>query len=534
VAAQLDRSAAGRDENRHVGLGPHAAALLDKAGNAIRLERLDEAGHTLAAASTLAPNHPEVVRLRGVVEHLRKRYPEAVALLRRAAELKPDDALIQNNLGSALGESGDIEGALAAFRRSCELAPGLAATWFNLGRALESQGQTQEAESVLARALALEPGHLQARIMHGHVLRVLGRIDDAVAEYRHTLALQPDFLPALSGLTNLKTVALLPEERRALGRIYARRDLGPTDRAMAGFALMHALEDVGREREAFAIALAANATLRRQVEWDAPFFSRIIDAIATAFGAMPRSAAPPQQGEEVIFIVSMPRSGSTLTEQILAAHPQVEGANELEVMPDLLREESVRRGVEFPLWVGQATPGDWDRLGKLYLERTGRWRQARPRFTDKGLSNWQHVGAIRAMLPGARIVECRRDPVETCLSCFRQVFNRGHGYAYDMDELAAFWRDYDRLSRFWQAHLPGAVHTLVYEDLLARPEQEIRRLLDACGLPFDPACLSSHEIERNVRSASASQVREPLRSDTARAALYGDLLVPLRRALGVA
>jgi len=262
-------------------------------------------------------------------------------------------------------------------------------------------------------------------------------------------------------------------------------------------------------------------------------FSRRITAIAATSATPLRTAAPPTLGEEVIFVVSMPRSGSTLTEQILAAHPDVEGANELEVVPNMIEAESRARGVEFPYWVGQLGPADWERLGRTYLEKTARWRQKRPRFTDKALSNWQYVFVLRAMLPGAVMINCRRDPVETCLSCFRQAFANGQAYTYDMHELVAFYRDYDRLSRLWLEKFPDYFHDLVYEDLLADPEKEIRRLLELCKLPFDPACLRSHEVERNVRTASASQVHEPLRRDTARAARYGALLTPLRRALGV-
>lgn len=534
MAVQPDQPAPHRQEDRHQGLGGRAAQLMDKAGAAIRLERYDEAGKLTEAAVALAPNHPEVLRLRAVVAHMQKRFAEAIALLQRAIALRPGDALIHNNLGSALGENGDIEGALAEFRRSCELAPHIAGAWFNLGRALETQAYTREAEAALARCLQLEPTHIQARVLRGHALRVLGRIDEAAAEYRRALTIQPDFLAALNGLANLKTVQLEPDEVRTLGRLFARHDLGEEDRVQAGFALMGALEDQGRYREAFAVAACTNATKRRQLVWNAKVFSDKTSAVAAAFGTVPRSDADPGQGSEVIFVVSMPRSGSTLVEQILAAHPEVEGANELEVLPDLLVAESRRHGVDFPHWVGHATPADWDRLGKTYLEQTGRWRQSRPRFTDKALSNWLYAGAIRAMLPGARIVNCRRDPVETCLSCFRQAFARGHGYAYDMEELAAFWRDYDKLSRIWPERIPEAFHTLVYEELLADPEREIRRLLEFCGLPFDEACLRSHEIERSVRTASASQVREPLRRDTARALRYGELLAPLRRALQAA
>ena len=179
----------------------------------------------------------------------------------------------------------------------------------------------------------------------------------------------------------------------------------------------------------------------------------------------------------------------------------------------------------------EASAADWERLGRRYLERTAHWRARRPRSTDKMPNNWLVLGAIEAMLPGARIVDCRRDPLETCWSCYKQFFGRGVEFSYDLDDLGAFWRDYDRAMRFWHARRPASLRTQQYEALLADPETEIRALLDFCGLDFDPACLSFHEAGRDVRTASASQVRQPLKRDTARAASYGDLLAPLRAAL---
>lgn len=519
-------------ENRAEGLGPRAAQLLEQAGQAIQRRDLDEAERAMAGLAALAPNHGEVLRLLAVIAHLRKRFAEAIELLHRADAAKPDDALIWNNLGSALGETGDIEGALAAFRRSCDLAPNTPAAWFNLGKALEQQAYVREAQEALKRVIELDPMHTPGRVVYAQTLRTMGRTEEAAAEYRHALSLSPDYLPALTGLVGIKTVALTPEETASLGRLHGRRDLSETERNNASFALMQALEGQGRYAEAFAIAANANAVKRRQLQWDAGMFSRRVVAIAKIFAAPLRTTAPATLGEEVIFVVSMPRSGSTLTEQILAAHPLVEGANELEVLPNLIEAESRAQGVEFPNWVGRLKPQDWERLGHVYLEKTARWRTQRPRFTDKALSNWQYVGALRAMLPGAIIVNCRRDPVETCLSCFRQAFANGQAYTYDMHELVAFYRDYDRMARIWVERCPDYFRDFIYEDLVADPETEIRRLLDYCRLPFDPACLRPHEVERVVRTASASQVREPLRRDTARAERYGALLAPMRRALG--
>jgi len=210
----------------------------------------------------------------------------------------------------------------------------------------------------------------------------------------------------------------------------------------------------------------------------------------------------------------------------------IDGAGELQDLPAVLHAESARRGREFPKWVADTKPADWRRLGVEYLQRTARWRERRPRFTDKSPDNWRFIGAVMHMLPGARVVICQRDPVETCLACFRQMFVRGgQAFSYDLDDLAAYWRDFDRAARHWQTTYPDRVHMQSFEALVAHPEAQIRALLEFCGLAFDPACLKFHETQRNVATASAAQVREPLRRNGARAPAYGALLSPLRAAL---
>jgi len=517
--------------NRSEGLSASGARLAAQVTAAIKQQNPAEAERVLPALIALAPNHPEVLRLRAVLSHMRGDYAGSTALLKRAIEERPFDALLWNNIGSALAETGDLPGASIAFRKCAELAPQRAAPWFNLGRALDMQGRVEEAHEALTNALKRDPKHVSARVTLARVLQFMGRIGEAEREYRQALASSPDSALAWYGLSTLRTARFDASDIAAIERVYSRTDLKGDERVGAGFALSKALEDQHRYSEAFAVLTAANATKRRQLKWDAPSFSTYIDIIASAFPEAPKTAAPPQQGSKAILIFGLPRSGSTLVEQILSAHPDVAGANELEDLNEVLGDESTRRRAQFPNWVPQATPDDWARLGRDYLERTKRFRTTRPIVADKGLSNWRYVGALRAMLPGAKLVNCRRDPVENCLACFRQSFAKELGFTYDLAELAAFWRDYDRMLRLWHQRFPGAILDLVHERLVADPETEIRALLDFCGLAFDPACLRFHEVERNVRTASAAQVREPLRGDTARADRYGSLLDPLRAML---
>ena len=236
-------------------------------------------------------------------------------------------------------------------------------------------------------------------------------------------------------------------------------------------------------------------------------------------------------GREAIFIVGQPRSGSTLFEQVLAAHADVEGASELPDLGIVIQQESMRRGVAYPQWIPQATAGDWHRLGSDYLARTARWRAHKPRFTDKLPENWKHAGILRAMLPGATVIETRRDPLETAWSCFKQQFYSQPHFANDLGDIAVHIRGSEQAMDTFRVRDPARIRLHRYEDLLADPEPRIRALLDDCGLRFDPACLASHEARRNVRTASAAQVRQPLRRDTARASAYGPLLDPLRAAL---
>ncbi|WP_240046165.1 sulfotransferase family protein [Rhodanobacter glycinis] len=321
-------------------------------------------------------------------------------------------------------------------------------------------------------------------------------------------------------------------DREQLATALRRTDINPPDRIAMGFALGKVCEDQGNHERAFAALNAANAQLRELATWHAGAFHTHVDAMLAASARLP-APTDATLGHEVIFIVGLPRSGSTLFEQILAAHPDVEGASELPDLEQVLSEESARRRQPLLQWIGIASADDWQRLGQRYLERTARWRQAKPRHTDKLPSNWLLSGVLAAMLPGARIVDARRDALEAGWSCYKQQFYRLPHFACTLTDIAAYIRDYERVMALWQAADPQRIRIQRYEALLAGPEHEIRALLAFCGLPFDPACLDYHQATRSVRTASAAQVRQPLQRDTARAAHYGTLLDPLRFGLGI-
>lgn len=394
-------------------------------------------------------------------------------------------------------------------------------------------GCNEEAIDVLRRAVELAPDNVDARAQLGDLLRIHGDTAAAAAEYREIVTRQPGAGGAWWGLADLRAGALGVTDIQRMREILARNDIFDDDRIAIGFALAKALDEIGRYEESLDALKGANAIARRRKHWNASAFEASIEAVYEAFTPTPAGAAMPRLGQEVLFIVGMPRSGTTLVEQILASHSLVEGAGELTDLTFELGAESRRRGQPFPRWAPAMRRGDWQRLGERYLERTAHWRSQRPLFTDKLPANWMYIGAIRAMLPGAHIVVCRRDPLETCFSCYRQYL-AGNEYARTPPDLAAFWRAFDRTANHFARIHPGHVYQHDYEALVAEPEQGIRRLLDACQLRFEETCLRFYETRRDVRSPSATQVRQPLHRGTARARDYGRLLDPLRACLGLA
>lgn len=514
------------------GLGPQAVQHVMVAGQALDDGRVDEADRQLARALAAYPDHPEVLRMKAGILSLRGQHSEAIHTMQRALSHRPTDALYHNTLGSLLGTAGRYEDAIDALRQTCKLQPALALAWYNLGIMLTKCVRNEEATEALQRAVALEPGHVSARAMLADILRTRGHADEAAIEYRKLIAAQPTAGMAWWGLADLRTQRFTDEDIAQMRQALRSSSASNDDRNAIGFALAKGLDEAGQYEESLQALRDAHAITMQRQRWNAAGFSSSAANLRTALNAV-GIAAPDHLGHEAIFIVSLPRSGSTLVEQILASHSQVEGAGELPDLPHVLTEETRRRGKPIQAWASDMQAADWERLGLRYLERTAHWRRDRPRFTDKLPNNWLYIGAIRAMLPAARIVICRRDPMETCFSCYRQRLDSNNGYNQTFTDLADFWRDFDASARHWSGRFPREVQEHHYEDLLEDPESSIRALLTFVGLSFEDTCLEFHRTRRDVRSPSATQVRQPLHRDTMHTTRYGSLLDPLRKALGL-
>lgn len=510
---------------RLAGLVPRQAEALSRAARHLERGELAAAETALLAAAIGAADHPEVLRWQGRLAWRQGRLAAAVDSLATALDRRGEDAELQLDLAEVHLQSGADPLAVALAERA--------------GTAARSADQRRRAAGLLDRLGCPESaGALATMVLREHAddvamrltrirsRQATGDIAGAADDCRRLIRADRATARAWFSLLELKSGALEADE---LARLESTRAaaLGD-DRVLLGFALGRALEAAGRFVEAFAVLCEANAAVRGNEPWSLDEVRAVLDGAPAPGDSAPGEAGLPA----VLFVVGLPRSGSTLFEQVLAAHPAVEAASELPWLPQVLEEESRRRGRPFAQWAAQADDADWRRLGADYLERSARWRLRRPVSTDKLPSNWMYAAAIRRMLPEARIIDCRRDALETCWSCFKQRFApRAVGYAQDFGELAAYWRLYVASATAFAARWPRRFRTFHYEALVAAPEREIRDLLDWCGLPFEPACLEPHRAQRVVRTASAAQVRQPLGPRPALADRYGPLLDPLRALL---
>ncbi|MFZ2235695.1 MAG: sulfotransferase [Dokdonella sp.] len=496
------------------------------------IERNDLGGAERCAnfAMALAPDHPRPVALFGKVLRRQGRTTDAVSFLREAVAKHPLDVELRQELAGTLADHAQLDSAIDQYREALALRQD-ARIWFELGTICDRNSQAEHALHAAQQSIRLAPQHMPSRFLLARALTSTGRIEEAAREYRSLTRRPAQAAKAWFGLLDLKTVRHTDQELFAIEKLESDPRTTESDRIFAGFALGQAYESAGRYRDAVHAVRKANRLMRGSIDWSAESHTANINQIADAF-AKPVETPSDESGFPVVFIVGMPRSGSSLVEQILAAHPDMVGAGELPYVELVIAAESLRRGQEFPQWAAHATEDDWRRLGKAYLRLAGRWHEM-GRFTDKMPANWKYVAALRRMLPAARFIFTERDLLETCWSCHKQMFSPGCiSFSYDWAELAQYAKDCQSLWRVWENLHPERCRVQSHEALQADPEGQVRELLTFCGLAFDPACVDFHSSKRVVRTASAAQVREPLRRNTARAARYGEHLMPLAEALG--
>lgn len=497
-----------------------------------------EAEAKLRRALELRPDYAEAHYNLSIPLMSQNRMADAEASLRRALELQPDYAKAHYTLCMPLTALGRLPEAEASLRRALEIKPDFTEAHFSLGRILKEQGLLPEAETSLRRVLQAEPENIDALLVMGNTLMELGRFVEAEASFRRVLEFDSNSLGARMGLVGIKKVTANDENLAALLAVEEserhKAQLSEEQAMRLHFALGKSYDDLGEHEKSFPHFLEACRLKRATFDYDADLNTRHFDSIRAVFDreTLERLRGAGDPSKVPIFVLGMPRSGTTLTEQIVASHPEVHGAGEL---PDLMAiAQRDIAGKTFPDNVSSLDPAQLASWGADYVAGLQRRAPEARRITDKMPANFFAVGLIHPMLPNAKIIHVKRDPVDNCVSCFTQLFRMRHDYSYDLAELGRYYADYARLMEHWRAVLPeGAFLEVQYEDIVADQEAQARRIVGYCGLEWDDACLDFHKHKRAVRTASATQVRQPIyRTSVQRWKPYEKFLDPLLEALG--
>jgi tetratricopeptide (TPR) repeat protein len=464
------------------------------------------------------------------------RYPDSIKLLRRAVELAPSFTAARHNLAIVLFRNNHVLEAI-------EMVDVLLAddadnpSLHNLAGAISMKcGLTERAVGHFEKALASAGDQAKIWMSYGHALKTLGRRTDGVAAYRRAIELEATLGEAWWSLANLKTFRFADGEIEAMEAVLEQSALDDEGRLHIAFALGKAREDQEKPAEAMAAYGIGNAIRRGQLDYRAQDVSRQVDARCDFYTSRYFNEHTGQgcDARDPVFVLGMPRSGSTLVEQILASHPDVEGTQELPDIHILASRIAGPDPTNFAVKM-RALDGEQLRaLGEEYIERTRIHRSTkRPLFIDKMPNNWMHVGLILSVLPNASIIDTRRHPLACCFSNYKQHFAKGQAFSYDLKDLGQYYSDYVRLMAHFDAARPGKVHRVIYEDMVANTETEVRRLLAHIGLPYDERCLKFHENARSVRTASSEQVRQPIfRDGLDQWTKFDPWLGPLKTALG--
>ncbi len=504
---------------------------------AINEDRLQEAEPLLRAHLKTDPRDIAAIRLMAQLAARIGRYKDSEALLRRALELAPNFVAARSNLAQILYRQNRFPEAIDVLNAVLAVESDHVASRNLMAAALGRTGDYDEALALYDELTNRFPTHAKLWMSYGHLLKTVGRQGDSIAAYRRALENEPTLGEVWWSLANLKTVRFDAADFSAMSAALDSRGISDEDRFHLHFALGKAHEDRREPPQAFGHYNKGNALRRAELDYDPDVVSRHVDAIIETF--TPEFVAERRgQGHsapDVIFILGMPRAGSTLIEQMLASHSAIEGTMELPDLPAIAMREGKGDGPSG--WVGKfaaMSPEELAALGREYLDRTQIQRKSgKPYFIDKLPNNWLYSGLIHLILPNAKIIDARRHPLDCCFSNFRQHFAKGQAFSYDLADMGRYYADYVRLLAHFDAVLPGRIHRVIHEALVDDPEQEIRAMLAYLILPFEEGCLQFHENRRAVRTASSEQVRRPLNRDGIEQwRPYEHFLGPLKSALG--
>jgi tetratricopeptide (TPR) repeat protein len=458
-------------------------------------------------------------------------------LLRHALKQSAHHPLTWRGLGQTLVALGRLEEADVSARHLIKMEPDNPQSWITMGSVAARLMRQQQALEAYEQAARLSPDEVRLRLSIGHISKTLGRRNESEAAYKAAIAMDPALAEAYWSLADLKNYSFVDAEIAAMQQLLTNDKIKRADTAQLYFALGKAFEQRQQYADAFAHYARGNTLRRLDAPFDIEHFEQRTARIRAFFDAafFADHAGSGDSSTDPIFIVGLPRSGSTLVEQILASHSRVEGTMELPNIINITHQfdDMAPDRDGYPEAVGTAPLGLLSALGGRYLAETAPLRTGRAHFTDKLPNNFSHIGLIHAILPQATIIDARRHPMDCCFSTYKQHFAEGQTFSYDLDDLGRYYRCYLSLMDHWDNVLPGKVLHVQYEELVRDPELNIRRLLDFCKLPFEDACLSFHETRRSVRTASAEQVRQPIYASAVGYWRHFETeLQPLRHALG--
>jgi tetratricopeptide (TPR) repeat protein len=488
-----------------------------------------------------APRNVAAIRMLADIGTRFGRLDDAENLLTYCLELAPDFHLARHSYANLLFRQLRFREALAEIEKVLAAEPNRPSHLMLKASILAQIGEADNAIGIYDLVLQQYPNQSRTHLSKANALKSVGRQSDAVAAYRTAIELQSNLGEAYWSLSNLKTFRFSDADTSRMRMLLDGEIASQDDFLHLSFALGKALEDKGEFDESFQHYANGNAARRRTVRWDAEEHHAHLAKVAAFFQPefFKSSSQSGNPSSAPIFIVGLPRAGSTLLEQILASHSQVEGTMELPDIMSLARKLSGKstrdRMSSYPEVLATLTAAELEHLGTEYLERTAVYRSGAAHFIDKMPNNFPHVGLIHLILPNAKILDARRHPMACGFSIFKQLFAYGQNFSYSLDDIGRYYRDYVELMSHWDSILPGRVHRIDYEAVVEDTEAEVRRVLAYCGLEFEPACLEFHRTERTVRTASSEQVRQPIYTSAVEQwRNYEAHLAPLAEALGPA
>lgn len=536
-SAANNKSAAESAYERHLALSSRHPELVE-AARFLRAGNIPKAEQLTRDVLKKDPVDVVAIRMLATIGIRIGQFDDACKLLERCLQLAPGFHMARQNYALALFRRNELDEALEQVNKLLIAEPNNPNYLILKGTILVRRGDHEPALELYERILKDYPNQSAVHMNYGHTLKSVGRLDEGIRAYRKSIELSPSAGEAYWSLANLKTFRFSDDDIHAM-EAQISKDGDPVEQAHLSFALGKAYEDRKEYDAAFNAYHRGNAVRGEQQRFDPK-----INVVNTArqIRTLTREFFAEREGwgslaADPIFIVGLPRAGSTLLEQILASHSQVEGTAEL---PDIigisrvLGEKSRKNPASYyPEILAKLDRQKVQELGDGYISSTSVQRHGTPFFIDKMPNNFQHIGLIHLILPNAKIIDARRHPMAGCFSCYKQLFARGQTFTYDLTTLGRYYRDYVSLMDHWDAVLPGRVHRVQYEDMVADSEQQIRNLLDYCGLPFEEQCLQFYKTERVVRTPSSEQVRQPIYKDGLEQWRHFEQhLEPLKAALG--